>query len=127
MKERFITCYFSLSVHSGMHFYIITVEFMFSNQMRLESSARLSVLRAYNLPAGRACLQIKHSDQVTLPRLRLLLKTVFLGTSCKTNIPICGTLPFQHVVHAPLPNMGEHLKHWTYVEPHIRPWKGNLK
>lgn len=109
-----------------MHFCVITVELMFSKQIRLESLARLCA-QAYNLPAGRACLQIKHPDQVTLPRLRLLLKTIFLGTSCKTNIPICGTLLFQYVVHAPFPNMGEHLKHGTYAEPHIWPWEGNLK
>jgi len=78
-----------------MHFYIITVEFMFSKQMGLESLPSLCALRANSLPAGRACLQIKHTDEVTLPRLRLLLKTIFLGTSCKTNIPICGI----YVVH----------------------------
>lgn len=57
----------------------------------------------------------------------VLLKTIFLGTNCKTIIPICGILLFEHAVHALLPNMGEHLKHWTYVELHIRPREGNLK
>lgn len=49
----------------------------------------------------------------------VLLKTVFLGTNFKTCNPVCGILLLEYAVHALLANIGEYLKHWTYIELHI--------